>query len=295
MKYILIGVFCFIGTAYSVLAQDDLLKQLGEESQALDEKVIGTFKGTRLINGHSVETREKGNLDFLISHRFGRLNSGAYSFFGLDESNIRLGLDYAATDRLTFGAGRNSFMKVYDGFVKYRIFWQQTGQNNIPVSMVWFSNMAINTFRRPELPMNFERRLGYTHQLMISRRFSEALSLQLSPSLIHRNLVAHRMEENDLYALGVAGRYNITPRTSLNVEYFHRFGDQPEGTFNAFAIGFDIETGGHVFQLHLTNAQAMTETGFIPSTNGDFFGGDIHFGFNISRSFQLNGKEENGR
>src|SRR5690606_30564329 len=114
-------------------------------------------------------------------------------------------LDYAVTDRLTLGAGRNSFMKVYDGFLKYKILWQQTGQKRMPMSMVWFSNMAVTTFKRPELPMNLERRLGYTHQLLISRKFNEALSLQLSPSFIHRNLVANRTEENDLYALGFAG------------------------------------------------------------------------------------------
>src|SRR5690606_34939302 len=288
MKHLISTLFGIMAVTLCAWGQDDLLKQLEQNNSAEGTTVTGTFKGARLINGHSIETREKGNLDFIISHRFGRLNSGAYSLFGLDESNIRLGLDYAVTDRLTLGAGRNSLMKVYDGFLKYKILWQETGQKNLPISMVWFSNMTVTTFKRPELPMNFERRLGYTHQILISRRFNEALSLQLSPSFIHRNLVAHRTEENDLFALGIGGRYKITRRTSLNVEYFYRLGDQAQDTFNALAIGFDIETGGHVFQLHLTNAQAMTETGFIPSTNGDFFGGDIHFGFNISRSFQLN-------
>src|SRR5690606_35662108 len=143
------------------------------------------------------------------------------------------------------------------------------------------------TLRRPELPINFQRKLGFTHQLLIARKFDESLSLQFSPSLVHRNLVPLRAENNNIYALGIGGRYKITPRTSLNVEYFYRLGEQVDNTYNALAIGLDIETGGHVFQLHLTNAQAMTETGFIPSTGGEFFGGDIHFGFNISRSFQI--------
>ncbi|MEX2594372.1 MAG: DUF5777 family beta-barrel protein [Anditalea sp.] len=291
MKHFLLGALCFIGIVFSVSGQDDLLKQLEKEAEPIEDKTAGTFKGTRLINGHSVEVREKGTLDFLISHRFGRINSGAYSLFGLDESNIRFGLEYAFIDRFTLGVGRNSFMKVYDGFFKYKIL-QQSGQQKVPISLVWFSGAAANTLKRPELLMNFERRLGFTHQALISRKFNESLSLQLAPSYIHRNLVSSSMEENGLYALGLGGRYKITPGTSLNLEYFYRFGDQTKNTFNALAIGFDIETGGHVFQLHLTNAQSMTETGFIPATTGDFFGGDIHFGFNISRTFQLKEKEE---
>ena len=287
MKYLVSTLFCFMAVTVCAWGQDDLLKQLEQNPTEVDGKVTGTFKGTRLINGHSIETREKGNLDFIISHRFGRLNSGAYSLFGLDDSNIRLGLDYAVTDQLTLGLGRNSLSKVYDGFLKYKLLEQQKGDRSIPVSVVWVSNMSVTTLRRPELPINFQRKLGFTHQLLIARKFDESLSLQFSPSLVHRNLVPLRAENNNIYALGIGGRYKITPRTSLNVEYFYRLGEQVDDTYNALAIGFDIETGGHVFQLHLTNAQAMTETGFIPSTGGDFFGGDIHFGFNISRSFQI--------
>lgn len=287
MKHLISTLFGIMAVTLCAWGQDDLLKQLEQNNTAEGTTVTGTFKGTRLINGHSIETREKGNLDFIISHRFGRLNSGAYSLFGLDDSNIRLGLDYAVTDRLTLGLGRNSLSKVYDGFLKYKLLEQQDGPRAIPFSLVWFSNMSITTFRRPELPLNFQRKLGFTHQLLIARKFSENLSLQLSPSIVHRNMVPLRTDDNDLYALGIGGRYKITPRTSLNVEYFYRLGEQTQDTYNALAIGFDIETGGHVFQLHLTNAQAMTETGFISSTSGEFFGGDIHFGFNISRSFQI--------
>src|SRR5690554_5704582 len=167
MKHLISTLFCFMAVTLCAWGQDNLLKQLEESGIAMDGKVNGTFKGTRLINGHSIETREKGNLDFIISHRFGRLNSGAYALFGLDDSNIRLGLDYAVADQLTLGLGRNSLSKVYDGFLKYQILGQQKGTHTVPVSVVWFSNMSINTFRRPELPMNFERKLGFTHQLLI--------------------------------------------------------------------------------------------------------------------------------
>lgn len=278
---------CFFVAIFSVAGQDSMLKQLEREAVPLESRVSDTFKGTRLINGHSVELRETGVLDFLISHRFGSINSGSYSFFGLDESNIRLGLDYALSDRLTMGLGRNSFQKVYDGFIKYKLLWQESGENIIPFSLVYFTNIAVNTLKRTELPMTFSRRLGFNHQILVSRKFSPSFSMQISPTYIHQNLVPSRQEENDLFALGFGGRYKLTPRTSLNVEYFYRWGELQVNSHHPVAIGFDLETGGHVFQLHLTNAQSMTETGFIPSTTGDFFGGDIRFGFNISRNFQL--------
>ncbi|WP_230981374.1 DUF5777 family beta-barrel protein [Echinicola salinicaeni] len=274
------------------MAQDSLLEQLQQDVDPIENIVLGTFKGTRLINGHTVMIRGAGNLDFMISHRFGRLNSGAYNFFGLDEANIRLGLEYAFTDRLTVGFGRNSFQKVYDGFAKYNFLRQQSGVRNIPVSMTWYSSMAVNTFKRPELPLNFQRRLSFAHQILISRKFSKCVSLQLMPSYVHQNLVPTKEDKNDLIALGVGGSLKLTKRTSLNLEYYYRVNpNEDDGLYDVFAIGFDIETGGHVFQLHLTNAQAMTETGFIPGTSGNFWDGDIHFGFNISRSFQL--KEKN--
>src|SRR5690554_2438605 len=201
MKYLILAIFGYFGCLCGVSAQGDLLKKLETEAMPLEDRTAGTFKGTRLINGHTVETRGSGNLDFLISHRFGRVNSGAYSFFGLDESNIRLGLDYAFTDRLTLGLGRNSFLKVHDGLLKYRIFWQQSGRKDFPFSLVYLTNAAVNTLKRPDLPMDFERRLAFNHQALIARKFSDALSLQLAPTFIHRNLVSTRTESNDLFAL----------------------------------------------------------------------------------------------
>lgn len=286
LRHVLTGICLFV--VMPALAQDDLLKELEQNAGPVDTKIQATFKGSRIINGHSVETRPEGVLDFLISHRFGRLNSGAYEFFGLDQSNIRLGLEYGITDRLNIGIGRSSFQKVFDGYVKYKLLWQQPGEKRMPVSLVWFSSATINTTRRPEEDININNRMSYTHQLLIGRKFGSDLSLQLTPTVVHRNLVLTTEDENDIFALGFGGRYKITNHVALNVEYFYRFnGNQDANTYNAIAIGFDIETGGHVFQLHFTNAQAMVESGFIPATTGNFFEGDIHFGFNISRVFQL--------
>lgn len=276
--------------AGSALAQGGLLDEL--ESQPSTETIYteATFKGTRIINGHSVEVRDPGVLDFVISHRFGRLNGGAYEFFGLDEANIRLGLEYGLAKGLNIGIGRSSFEKTFDGYLKYQLLRQQHGATAVPVSVVGFASVAINSLRNdnPERPLPFSSRMDYTYQLLIARKFSSNFSLQLSPTLVHRNLVATRVMNNNLYALGVAGRYKLTQRVALNLEYYYRLNAPSEDLFyNPLAIGFDIETGGHVFQLHFTNARAMIEEGFITETTGNFLSGDIHFGFNVSRVFQL--------
>lgn len=275
--------FSFQGTA-----QDDLLEILQqEEDSGYGESVMATFKGTRLINGHTVELRAKNELDFIISHRFGRLNEGGYTLFGLDDASIRLGLDYGVSDRLNIGIGRSSFEKVYDGFIKYKLLRQGSGPGMSPFTAVAFASAAFTTVRSTN-DLNLANRASYTWQLLLARKFNERLSLQLMPTLVHRNLVLTDAMDNDIFALGAGGRYKLSKRVALNLEYYYRFNHELEvGYHNALAIGFDIETGGHVFQLHLTNARVMQERGFITQTNGRLFDGDLHFGFNISRVFQL--------
>ena len=282
-----IATLLFLLLSFSTIqAQDDLLEALQEQEQEEDYSTLATFKGSRLINGHSVEMRKRQELDFIISHRFGRLNSGAYTLFGLDESNVRLGLDYGLSKRLNIGIGRNSFEKVYDGFIKYKLLSQGNGKGMAPLSVVAFAGAAVKTLRSP-LDLSLSNRMAYTWQLLLARKFSERLSLQLMPSLLHRNLVPTEAEANDLFALGAGGRFKLSKRIALNLEYYYQLNQQTSvPNYNALAIGFDIETGGHVFQLHFTNARAMHEQGFITQTNGNFSEGDIHFGFNISRVFQ---------
>lgn len=272
-----------------------MLDIIDKESPKESTYTEQTFKGTRLINGHSVETRKQGVLDVIISHRFGRINTGGYEFFGLDDSNVRLGADYGVTDRLNIGAGRNSFEKTYDGFLKYKLIRQQNGERNIPVSVVGFSSVTLKTLRTgdPAGEPDLNSRLTYCYQLIIAKKFTPSFSFQVSPTVVHRNSVPENQDENDIYALGAGGRIKLTKRLSLNAEYYYQFNRAPNSLIeNSVAIGFDIETGGHVFQLHFTNSRAMNEKGFITETTGDFFEGDIHFGFNISRTFQLGGDRE---
>lgn len=269
------------------ICQDDLLALVDEES---NESTLteATFKGTRLINGHSIETRNKGVLDFIISHRFGTLNSGSYELWGLDNATIRIGLEYAITDRLYIGLGRSSFEKTYDGFAKYRLLRQTNGGSAMPISMTWFSSIALKTIRNQPGDPSFEEKLANTHQLLIARKMSPGVSFQVMPTWVHKNLILEQETNNDAFVIGVGGRVKLSQRLALVAEYYYQVQKISDATVNPIAIGFDIETGGHVFQLQFTNATAMVPKGFISETTNDFFDGGIHFGFNISRTFQVN-------
>lgn len=271
-------------------AQESLLDLLPEDEPTVDYATAG-FKTTRIINGHSFEMNSEGVLDFKISHRFGRLNGGAYELFGLDAASIRIGLDYGVTPWLNIGVGRSSVGKMYDGFMKVKFLRQQTGKRNIPISMLWVSDMAISSLRNTNSdldPYVNSHRLFYTHQLIVGRKFTEGFSLQFMPSLVHRNLVLTRAESNDVLLMGVGGRLKLSKRVALNVEYYYTLPNQLDARYtNSLSVGFDIETGGHVFQLHFTNSTGMVENAFMTETTGDWLNGDIHFGFNVSRVFTV--------
>jgi len=271
---------------------DDILKQ---ESLSEETTVSGTFNGTRIMNGQSIEIRQKGVLEFIIQHRFGRINSGWYELFGLDQSNIRFGLEYSVTNDLAIALGRSSFEKTFDGYVKYKILKQTTGVKSKPISLAFFGSATEKTLRdyEPDNKPTFEDRLAYTSQLLIARKFSPSFSFQFTPTYIHFNTVPTHNDPNDIFALGFGARIKVSKRISINGEYYYNINPfESIDTKNSLAVGVDIETGGHVFQIILTNSRSMLEKGFIAETTGDFFSGDIHLGFNISRDFYLNKSKE---
>ena len=272
-------------------AQTDLLGQLEKQAAPAParEPVLATFKGTHIINSQSVETPGQGTLIFLIQHRFGTLNSGAYNFFGLDQAVLRLSFEYGLSNRLAVGVGRSSQEKTFDGFLKYRAIQQSTGAGAVPVTL--FASSAITTLKFNEVnDRNLGSRVTYAYQALIARKFSPDLSVQLMPTLIHRNYVATAPEQNDVYALGGALRQKITKRTALTADYYYLFPGNTATNFrNALGVGVDIETGGHVFQLHVTNSLGMTEKFFVPETTGKFFAGDLYFGFTVARNFTVGG------
>ncbi len=277
-----------------VSAQNELMDLL-DNANDVTEKVNSTFKGTRIINGHSIETRGAGTLDIIFMHRFGRLNSGIYNLWGLDDAWVRLGGEYSITDNLTLGTGRSSYEKTYDGFVKYKLIHQTRGAKTIPFSATAFISLAVNTLKStdPDQEILFSSRFSYTYQMLLARKFSDRFSLQITPTLVHHNLVNTSEENNDIYSLGFSGRYKISNRMALTFEYFYQFNNNTEETnYNPLGIGWEIETGGHVFQLVFANSQAMNEKSFITETSGNFFDGDIHFGFNITRAFHMKKAED---
>ncbi len=260
----------------------------GEEEPTTDY-ATATFKTTRVVSGHSIENPANGVLLFTISHHFGKINSGAYDFFGLDQATIRLGLEYGINDFLSVGIGRSTYQKTIDGFVKAKLLRQSKGVRNMPISLTAFSAMDLFSLKWQDTERTnyFTSRLSFVHQLLIARKFTERLSLQLTPTYIHKNLVVEE-NTNDNFALGIGGRYKITKRLSVNLEYFHNLPGYIADNFeNPLSVGFDIETGGHVFQLHFTNSQPMFDRALITETMGKWENGDIYFGFNISRVFTI--------
>lgn len=291
MKHSFITASLLLLLAAPGLAQEnDLMNLLDDEPTT--EHISNAFKSPRVINTHSMEMLQPGTMDFRILHRFGEINQGGYEMWGLDQASMRMGFDFGITRNLMAGFGRSTSKKEFDGFVKYRILWQSTGAKNIPVSLVWVSGMTINGLKEPigieGVPVTFSRRLGYYHEAIIGRKFNDRLTIQLSPTLVHNNIVANELVPNDLFALGFGGRVKFTQRMAFVWDYtyvFNRF--PPNISYNPLSIGVDIETGGHVFQLHFSNSAGMNERAFITEANGNWLKGEIRFGFNLSRVFQI--------
>jgi Membrane bound beta barrel domain (DUF5777) len=270
----------------------DLLEEEANQSQT--SIVDATFKSTRIVSGQSIELVPKNELLFIISHRFGTLNSGIKELYGLDQSQIRLGFEYGLTDNLTIGVGRSSYQKLVDGFIKYKILSQKEGAKDIPITLTFFSSSAVFTDDWPvsEREYKTSHRFYYVHQVMAARKFNDKLSLQLSPGIIHRNIVQSNQDENNVIYTGFGGRYKITKRLTLNAEYFYIISKETsESTDNTLSLGIDIETGGHVFHLAFSNSRGLHEKVFVGENSGKWTKGFIHFGFNINRIFSFNGKK----
>lgn len=253
------------------------------------EYVSYTFKSTRIINAHSVEQTPAGVMDMRILHRFGSISGGAYQLFGLDQASMRLSFDYGITPWLQMGIGRSTTGKELDGVLKIRLLRQIAEGSGSPVSLSYAAGSTLSTLTWPEPERGnfFSSRIAYYHQLLLGRKMNETLSLQLTPSLVHRNLVATRTEPNDIFALGLGGRIKTSARMALTFDYFMVPGQQLVDHNNSLSLGIDVETGGHVFQLHISNSRGLNERQFITGTNGSWDQGDLFFGFNLSRVFTL--------
>jgi Membrane bound beta barrel domain (DUF5777) len=291
---ILLGALSLAGL--KAQAQDDLMNELNSSLPPVKEYAFATFKSTRLIDGSSVECLGPGVLDFRISHRFGALSSGAQDFWGVDNAYTKLSLDYGVNRWLMLGIGHSAFNKDYDGSLKIKLIRQQIGAGS-PVTVTYFGNATIETMPAPTLADSSYKwltsnRLYYTHQLLIGRKFSKTFSMQIMPSVVHYNLVDSAKFSNNTYAIGIGFRKMFSRSSAITAEYFYRLNNSNllvngQPTYNTFSIGYEVETGGHVFQLMVTNAQGLNERNFIGQTTDQWAKHQLHIGFNISRVFTI--------
>lgn len=276
------SIILFISISVSLHSQEDLLGLIDDNPKTTP--VMATFKATRIVNAQSIEMPKPRILEFVILHRFGSMANGAYDLFGMDEAVIRFDLEYGFSDRLSIGIGRSSLNKTYDIFSKLKIVDQRTGHRSFPISLVLFTKMEIETIMKD---MDMQDRYTYDIQFLLAKKLNRSLSLQLMPTFIHRNLVETHNDHHDLISLGIGGRIKMTRRTSINFDTFFPIGKRGETYKQGWGIGYDIETGGHVFQLMVTNARGSFESEYIENASGAFEDLNLYLGFNISRAFYL--------
>jgi hypothetical protein len=282
-------LFLVLGFGFGLKAQniEDMLDNQIKEGPKT-ELVPYTFKSVLLINSHTTKLPDKGEWVLLISHRFGFFSNGFSTLWGLDQATIRLGAEFGVTPTTSLGFGRSTYKSNYDLYAKQLLLRQSTGAKNMPLTLALLGVANISSQKWPDDGRTylFAHRISYTLQLMASRKFNRSISMQLMPTFIHRNLVATPSDQNDVLAIGVGGRVKISNRVALTGEYHYLLpGNTADYFVSPLSFGVDIETGGHVFQLFVTNASAIYDAAFIPETTTRWSKGEIRFGFNISRTF----------
>lgn len=272
----------FISVPFISFSQDDLLKSI--DSVATNEKVEMAFKGLKIVNIESTKLAAKGDLYFIVAHRFGSIKDGFEGFFGLDNANTQIKFVYGLNNWFTISAARSEM--AYDFSGKYLLKSQI--KDGFPFAIVGFSSLAFNNvLKESNYPkLQFEDRMVYVNQVLVSRKFSNNLSLELAPTYMHENFVFDDNQDNSQFLIGMGGRYKFAKRWSLNVDYATHLNRAKTSPFHdALSIGVDLETGGHVFQMHFSNSQGIHEAGFLGNTTGLWERNDIFFGFNLLRVF----------
>jgi hypothetical protein len=266
-----------------MFAQDDLLNEI-DTATTEKSKVESAFKALKIVNLESTKLASKGDMYFIVAHRFGSVKDGFEGFYGLDQAVTQLKFVYGLNDWLTISGARSEI--AYDFSGKFLFKSQET--NGFPVAIAGFTSLAINNTLKESLypEMKFDNRLVYVTQLLVSRKFNNNLSLQISPTYFHENFVMDDNQDNSQYAIGMGGRYKFAKRWSLNIDYAAHLNRSSSSPFrDPLSIGVDLETGGHVFQMHFSSSQGMHEAGFLGNSTGDWGRGDVFFGFNLLRVF----------
>ena len=280
MKYLFLLIIFSISQV--IFAQDDLLSQI--DSTETNQKVTAAFKAMKIVNLESTKLLGKKELYLVIAHRFASIKDGIEGFFGLDNAVTQIKFIYGISDKLNLAAARSE--QAYDFSAKYLLKSQI--QDGFPFTIVGFNSLGFNNLLKQSIypKMKFSNRMVYVNQLLVSRKFSDKLSLELAPTYFHENFVVNDFQNNSQFALGFGGRYKLSKRVSLNMDYAAHLNRTPTSIYNnPLSVGVDIETGGHVFQMHFTNSQGMHEAGFLGNTTGNWSKGDVFFGFNLARVF----------
>lgn len=274
----------FLSVLSSVFAfgQEDLLKDI-DTIKTDTETSQPAFKALQIVTGQSTKLAAKKEWYIIVAHRFGDISTGFKDFFGLDNASTKLGVIYGVSDAVSVSLSRETNMKTFEGAVKYKLTKQS---ETFPVDIVGYNVMGVNTeLSKDTYPhLKFGDRLTYLTQALISRRFNDKLSLQLTPSYVHKNLYEPTIEDKNQFLAGLGGRYKISKRVSVNAEYFVNF-DNHSFYKNPLSLGVDIETGGHIFQLLFTNSQINSDIGYLTNAVGKWGKGQIFFGFNLYRVF----------
>lgn len=279
MKKVLLLLFFPLG----LFAQEDLLSEI-DTAKTQKSKTESAFKALKIVNLESTKLAAKGDMYFIVAHRFGSVKDGFEGFYGLDNAVTQLKFVYGLTDWLTLSAARTEV--AYDFSGKFLLKSQE--DNGFPFTIAGFASLGFNnTIKESNYPkMTFDNRLIYVSQLLISRKVNTNLSLELAPTYFHENFVIDDNQDNGQYAIGMGGRYKLGKRWSLNIDYAAHLNRSDSSPFrDPLSIGIDLETGGHVFQMHFSNSQGIHEAGFLGNTTGDWGKGDIFFGFNLLRVF----------
>lgn len=267
----------------AIFAQDDLLNEI-DTASTQKSKVESAFKGLKIVNIESTKLAAKGDLYFIVAHRFGSIKDGFEGAYGLDNAITQLKFVYGLKNWFTISGARSELAYDFSG----KILLKSQITDGFPFAIASFTSFAINnTLKESNYPkMNFSNRLIYVAQVLISRKFSRKLSLELAPTFFHENFVIDDNQENSQYAIGMGGRYKFAKRWSVNVDYAPHLNRASTSPYNdPLSIGVDLESGGHVFQMHFTNSQGIHEAGFLGNTTGNWGKGDIFFGFNLLRVF----------
>jgi len=272
-------------------AQEEMLDLLEQDKIQATDYTSATFKTTRVVVGQSCENPPAGNLILVFTHHFGALNTGYENLFGLKQAQVRLGAEYGITKWMGIGVGLNTLKNTWDGFLKFKVLRQSTGLKKMPVTLTVFTSTSIYTtkWEDPDRKNYFTSRMSYATQFILARKFGEWFSLQIAPTYVHVNLVPSYEDHNNIFSIGMGARFKVSKRVSINAEYYYLFPEQIVSTpaYSSFSAGVDIETGGHVFQIFLTNAMGENMESIITQTTGTWWNGDIFLGFNISRIFTV--------